>query len=48
MINKDGKTRLIRRRDRYTEIFAPELDVLKLAGKNEMKRFYDLLRKNYE
>ena len=32
MINKDGKTRLIRRRDRYTEIFAPELDVLKLAS----------------
>ncbi len=48
MINKDGKTRLIRRRDRYTEIFAPELDVLKVAGQNEMKRFYDLLRKNYE
>jgi diaminopimelate decarboxylase len=48
MINKDGKTKLIRRRDRYTEIFAPELDVLKVAGQNEMKRFYDLLRKNYE
>lgn len=46
-INKDGKTELIRRRDRYTEIFGPELDVLKLAGQNEMKRFYDLLRKNY-
>lgn len=48
MINQDGKTRLIRRRDRYTEIFAPELDVLKVADQNEMKRFYDLLRKNYE
>ncbi|MFA6065177.1 MAG: hypothetical protein WCW44_00510 [archaeon] len=47
-IDKDGKTKLIRRRDRYTEIFGPELDVLKVAGKNEMKRFYDLLRKNYE
>lgn len=47
-IDKDGKTKLIRRRDRYTEIFGPELDVLKVAGKNEMKRFYDLLRKNYQ
>ncbi len=46
-ISKDGQTKLIRRRDRYTEIFGPELDVLKVAGKNEMKRFYDLLRKNY-
>jgi diaminopimelate decarboxylase len=47
-IDKEGKTKLIRRRDRYTEIFGPELDVLKVAGKNEMKRFYDLLRKNYQ
>lgn len=47
MINLEGKHRLIRRRDRYSEIFAPELDVLKVADKNEMKRFYDLLRKNY-
>ncbi|MEK6958748.1 MAG: hypothetical protein AABW59_01750 [archaeon] len=48
MINAKGEIRLIRRRDRYTEIFGPELDVLKVAGQNEMKRFYDLLRRNYE
>jgi diaminopimelate decarboxylase len=47
MINNRGETKLIRRRDRYGEIFAPELDVLKVAEKNEMKKFYDLLRKNY-
>lgn len=46
-INKDGETQLIRRRDRYSEIFGPELDVLKLADPTEMKGFYDLLRKNY-
>jgi diaminopimelate decarboxylase len=46
-INKDGETQLIRRRDRYSEIFGPELDVLKLADPAEMKGFYDLLRKNY-
>lgn len=46
-INKDGKTQLIRRRDRYSEIFGSELDVLKLADPTEMKGFYDLLRKNY-
>ena len=48
MINKEGKTKMIRRRDRYSEIFGPELDVLKVAKQNEMKRFYDLLRKNYK
>lgn len=46
-INKEGKTKLIRRRDRYTEIFATELDVLKVADKKEMKIFYNLLRKNH-
>jgi diaminopimelate decarboxylase len=46
-INKDGVTQLIRRRDRYSEIFGPELDVLKIADPTEMKGFYDLLRKNY-
>ncbi len=46
-INKDGVTQLIRRRDRYSEIFGPELDVLKVADPTEMKGFYDLLRKNY-
>ena len=46
-INKNGETQLIRRRDRYSEIFGPELDVLKLADPTEMKYFYDLLRKNH-
>lgn len=35
VVVKDGKGRLVRRRDRYAEMFAPELDVLKLADGRE-------------
>ena len=48
MIKENGAVKIIRRRDRYSEMFAPELDVLKIAGPKEMKRFYDLFRINVE
>ncbi len=48
MISQDGKTRLIRRGDRFSEMFAPELDVLKIAGPKELKKLYDLSRLNVD
>lgn len=42
LVRPDGRTKLIRRRDRYSEMFAPELDVLKVAGPDELKKLYDL------
>ncbi|MBI5391577.1 diaminopimelate decarboxylase [Candidatus Woesearchaeota archaeon] len=46
MIKESGEIKLIRRRDRYSEMFAPELDVLKIADPYELKKFYDLFRIN--
>ncbi len=46
MIRPDHSLKLIRRRDRYSEMFAPELDVLKVADPDELKRYYDLHRIN--
>jgi len=46
MIKKNGTIKLIRRRDRYSEMFAPELDVLKIADPNELKMFYNMFRVN--
>lgn len=46
MIKENGTVKLIRRRDRYSEMFAPELDVLKVADPKELKRLYDLFRIN--
>lgn len=46
MIKEDGTIKLIRRRDRYSEMFAPELDVLKYAGPKELKGLYDFYRVN--
>ncbi len=46
MIKENGTTKLIRRRDRYSDMFAPELDVLKVADPNELKHYYNLLRVN--
>ncbi len=40
LITIDGKLKLIRRRDRYSEMFAPELDVLKYADPHELKNLY--------
>jgi len=48
MIKENGTIKLIRRRDRYSEMFAPELDVLKMADPKELKRFYDMFRVNIE
>ncbi len=44
MVDQHGKTKLVRRGDRFSEMFAPELDVLKVADPKELKRFYDLSR----
>ena len=44
LINKEGELKMIRRRDRYSEMFAPELDVLKVADPNELKKYYDISR----
>ncbi|MFH1276003.1 MAG: diaminopimelate decarboxylase [Candidatus Woesearchaeota archaeon] len=46
MITEDDKLKVIRRRDRYSEMFAPELDVLKFADPKELKRLYNLYRVN--
>ncbi len=44
MVRSDGTLKLIRRRDRYSEMFAPELDVLKMAGPNELEKYNNLYR----
>ncbi|MBI2664993.1 hypothetical protein HYX12_00025, partial [Candidatus Woesearchaeota archaeon] len=46
MITEDDKLKLIRRRDRYSDMFAPELDVLKMADPKELKKLYNLYRVN--
>lgn len=48
MIAPDGAIRLVRRRDRYSEMFAPELDVLKIAGPNELEVYNNLYRVNID
>ncbi len=48
MIRTDGTTKLIRRRDRYSDLFDPELDVLKMADPYELKKYYNLTRINLE
>lgn len=48
MIHEDGSVKMIRRRDRYSEMFAPELDVLKLADPQELKGFYNLHRRDID
>ena len=48
MIHADGSTKLIRRRDRYSDLFDPELDVLKMADPYELKKYYNLTRINLE
>ena len=44
LIRSDGTTKMVRRRDRYSEMFAPELDVLKVADPAEMKKLYNISR----
>ncbi|MEK6963275.1 MAG: hypothetical protein AABX70_02520 [Nanoarchaeota archaeon] len=48
LVSPDGTTKLVRRRDRYAEMFAPQLDALKMADPNELKFFYNLHRINIE
>lgn len=48
MIKENGTVKLIRRRDRYSEMFGPELDVLKIADPSELKKFYNLFRVNID
>lgn len=48
MISPDGSTRMIRRRDRYSEMFAPELDVLKMAGPDELEKYHNMYRVNID
>ncbi|MFA5995087.1 MAG: diaminopimelate decarboxylase [Patescibacteria group bacterium] len=49
MVYEDGASKLIRRRDRYSEMFAPEMDVLKAYGDpDELKKYYNLFRVNLD
>ncbi len=48
MVNNEGVPRLIRRRDRFSDMFAPELDVLKVADPHELQRYYNLFRVNID
>lgn len=48
MMNDDGIPRLVRRKDRFSDMFAPELDVLKVADPHELQHYYNLLRVNIE
>lgn len=48
LVRSDGTVKLIRRRDRYSEMFAPELDVLKVADPNELERYTNLHRVNID
>jgi diaminopimelate decarboxylase len=48
MLSSDGSAKLIRRRDRFSEMFAPELDVLKMAGPDELEKYHNLYRVNID
>ncbi|MFH1256067.1 MAG: diaminopimelate decarboxylase [Candidatus Diapherotrites archaeon] len=48
LVKEDGTLKLIRRRDQYSEMFAPELDVLKVADPNELKKYYAITRTNFK
>lgn len=48
MIEEDGRVRQVRRRDRFSEMFAPELDVLKLADPDELERYHNIYRVNVD
>jgi diaminopimelate decarboxylase len=44
MIGPDGQIKLVRRRERYADMFSPELDVLKVADPHELKTLTNLTR----
>ncbi|TSC99959.1 MAG: diaminopimelate decarboxylase [Candidatus Peregrinibacteria bacterium Greene1014_49] len=48
LIHESGTIKQIRRRDRYSEMFAPELDVLKMADPNELEYYNNLYRINID
>lgn len=48
LLSEDGSAKLIRRRDRYSEMFAPELDVLKMAGPDELEKYHNMYRVNID
>lgn len=44
LIKEDGSVQTIRRRDRYSEMFAPELDITKTENGTQLKQLYNLVR----
>jgi diaminopimelate decarboxylase len=48
LLSEDGTARLIRRKDRFSEMFAPELDVLKIAAPDELERYHNMYRVNID
>lgn len=44
MIKEDGSLKIIRRRDRYSEMFANELEVVKTDNTHQLKNIYNLIR----
>lgn len=48
LVHPNGTFKLIRRRERFSEMFAPDLDVLKMAGPNELERYHNLYRVNID
>ncbi len=48
MVGPNAQTRLVRRRERFGEMFAPELDVLKVAAPNELEDYHNLYRVNVD
>ncbi|MEQ1849272.1 MAG: hypothetical protein ABL890_01640 [Candidatus Peribacteraceae bacterium] len=48
LVHSDGTIKQIRRRDRFSEMFAPELDVLKMAGPDELEKYHNLYRVNID
>ncbi|MBU0636376.1 diaminopimelate decarboxylase [Candidatus Micrarchaeota archaeon] len=48
MVHQNQIVKLIRRRDRFSEMFAPELDVLKVADPAQLMRYYNLHRVNID
>ena len=48
MVHQNQTVKLIRRRDRFSEMFAPELDVLKAGDPAELMRYYNLHRVNID
>ncbi len=48
IVKEDQTVKMVRRRDRYSEMFAPELDVLKVAEPEELMRYYNMHRINID